>query len=132
MKNAKDKFARLGQALLDEPAQPAAERPADKKETQPSVKTESQKAVKTSRSPVRPSSPAVRLAVAPTRTAPKMQNEQGSEAGEEPRRQMTVKLPLSLYAKLSDEKSRRVVANHKHWSIQDIITEALERHLRSN
>ena len=54
------------------------------------------------------------------------------EETEEARRQMTVKLPLSLYAKLSDEKSRRVVANNKHWSIQDIITEALERHLGSN
>jgi len=45
---------------------------------------------------------------------------------------MTVKLPLSLYARLSEEKSRRVVTNNKSWSIQDIITEALERHLRAH
>lgn len=132
MKNAKDKFAKLGLALLDDPVPEPAKKAADEADAQKNVKTDSHKAVKTAsrQTPKQPRS--MRIAAPLPRAASQVQNEQGSEPDEEPRRQMTVKLPLSLYAKLSDEKSRRVVANNKHWSIQDIITEALERHLRSN
>jgi hypothetical protein len=129
MKNAKAKFATLSQALRDEPSE-IQEEVSKPEPVKTSVKTPSQKAVKTS-SQLAPNS---RMHVA--KPVPQASSAEPAARAEEndgePRRQMTVKLPLSLYAKLSEEKSRRVVANNKSWSIQDIITEALERHLRTH
>lgn len=132
MKNTKARFASLGQALVDQSSESPADTPKLEDVTV-AVKTAPQKAVKSASQPARSEMQLAKplSAPAPARHDARTRGEAEEEGGE-PRRQMTVKLPLSLYARLSEEKSRRVVTNNKSWSIQDIITEALERHLRAH
>ena len=129
MKNAKEKFADLARIMGQPSTEDVADPPIDPP-TQIESSTATQKAVKTPKPRQRPPLALRRSSskVSETGQAPLPSD---AAAAEEPRRQMTVKLPVSLYTRLSDEKSRRVVSHVPNWSIQDIITEALDNFLRA-
>ena len=129
MKNAKEKFADLARIMGQPSTEDVADPPIDPP-TQIESSTATQKAVKTTKPRQRPPL-ALRRASSNRPEVEHAPSPGDAAAAEEPRRQMTVKLPVSLYTRLSNEKSRRVVGRVQNWSIQDIITEALDNFLRA-